>query len=350
MNQYSPYGLSGSVMLIALDILKKCPIVSRIFPRSVWRGEDAINVSWDIVTGSAGIMRALDVHSPASVGAHATEKTVLAQLPRFKEVRPVDAATLLLTRKIGDRTRAGRRMKEKIAIEHADLGSKFARTLSYMAAQSLKGAISLIGPTGSARTVATWGLPAAHTPDRFTGEAAWTHDNSDPKQDVLDQKTLIMQETRSHVEMWYLYAGSNVISAATKNKSLKGDGKRLKLREVAEELEVDSIIHYSHTYEDEDKTWVPMIGKDEYILVGWSSTFYELIYMRLNDLIGLSAEMDGNSDMDGMSDRDVDRLIVMSDAVLKRDPRVMDVSVEGYVLPVCRAPGSTVVAKPVAEA
>ena len=94
--QYSPWSLSGTVHLMAQKMLNQCPILGRFFTRHV--GQDSINVSWDVVTGSASIMRGLRVHSPGMIGAQVGEKTISARLPKFprdpprRSRRPADAA------------------------------------------------------------------------------------------------------------------------------------------------------------------------------------------------------------------------------------------------------------------
>lgn len=359
-NQFNPYALSHAVYLIYRKLLKSCPIISNIFMRMV--GENSVNVSWDIITGSATIMRALDIHSPAFVGKQTGEKTVTARLPKLHELRPVDAdGMLLLTRQPGDRSRGTRRLRHKIATEQFDLVQKFIRTIEYMGGQSLRGVISMVNEHGTAVEVANWNLPADNTPARYTGNQAWTHTDSDPAQDVDNLKTVIRQSVRGGVEKWIMFAGTKVNSAVRVNKNLKGDSKRLKRKEVAEELEIDEYIHYPATYEDNTGAWVPLIGKDEFILVGYAPQYYSLIYLYLNDILNLSTQMGvqsvgmgGSADIGDMlkqeklSDSDIDKMVLASEFFLKRNPRVCEVSVEGYPLPVCHAPGSTAIVKPVA--
>lgn len=360
-NQFNPYALSHAVYLIYKKVLKSCPIMSNIFMRMV--GENSINVSWDIITGSATIMRALDIYSPAFVGTQTNEKTVTARLPKLHELRPVEAdGTLLLTRQPGDRSRGTRRLRHKIATEQFDLVQKFIRTVEYMGGQSLRGSIMMVDEHGNPVEVANWNLPDDNTPARYGGSQAWTHADSDPAQDVDDLKTVIRQSTRGGVEKWIMFAGTKVNSAVRTNKNLRGDSKRLKAKDVAEELEIDTYIHYPDTYEDNTGSWVPLVGKDEFILVGYAPQYYSLIYLYLNDILNLSAQMGAQSvgmgmmgGMDDMlkqeklSDKDIDKMVLASEFFLKRNPRICEVSVEGYPLPVCHAPGSTAIVQPVSQ-
>ena len=177
----------------------------------------------------------------------------------------------------------------------------------------------------------------------------------DPAQDVEDLKVVIVQTLQAPVEKWYLFAGTSVTSALRVNKSLKGDGRRLKLKDVAEELEIDEVVPYPYTYEDQNSTWQRFIAKNQAILVAYSSGFYSLQYMHLNAALQLSAQSggagalagDGDMGMGKLSDKDVDKMFVMSEAFVKRNPRVVEVSSESYPLPVCHAPGSTARITPV---
>ncbi len=348
MNQHSPYALSGAVYLMAKKMLSKCPIVSRIFPPSRWVGNDAANISWDVITGTSTIMRALRIFSPAHVGTQTTEQTVTAQLPKFHEIRPVEAGgTLLLAREPGDRKRSGRRLLSKIEQEHMDLAQKFARTVEYMAGQSLKGAISMVNEKGHSFNVAEWALPAKNKPAAYTGNALWSGDDSDPGQNVIDLKVAVQEAVKSDVEKWYIFAGTKVATAARKNKSLKGDGRRLRLKDVAEELEVDEFVHYPDTYQNEAGNWAPFVTSEQFILVGYSPQFYSLQYLYLAHLLALAAGMDPSMGDAKMKDSDVDRLITMSEGYMKRDPRIFQTTLESYVLPVCHAPGSTAIVQPV---
>ena len=217
-----------------------------------------------------------------------------------------------------------------------------------MGAQSLKGHITLINEHGNDFTLAEWDLPAENKPDRYTGSQAWTHDDSDPKEDVTNLKVVIQQATRMEPEKWCLLAGTTVINALQKNKALRGDGKRMTNKQVAEQLEIYEVIHYPDTYLSEDgTTWTELVGRDEFVLVGYSPEFYSVLFLYLNDILETAGAMAGDMTAK-MSDTDVDKLIVASECYLRRNPRVAEVSLESYAMPVCHAPGSTAFVKPVA--
>ena len=348
MNAYSPYALSGAIYLMAKKMLAKCLIVSRAFPPSRWVGNDAVNISWDVITGTSTIMRALRIFSPAHVGTQTTEQTITAQLPKFHEIRPVEAGgTLLLTRQPGSRERMGRRLRQKVEQEHMDLVQKFVRTVEYMAGQSLKGTISMVNETGDSFNVAEWDLPAKNKPAAYTGNSRWSEDSSDPGQNVIDLKVAVQEAVKADVEKWYIFAGTKVAMAARKNKSLKGDGRRLRLKDVAEELEVDEFIHYPDTYQNESGSWTPFVTSNQFILVGYSPQFYSLQYLYLAHLLALAAGMDDMMGETKMKDSDIDQLITMSEGYMNRNPRVFHTTLEAYVLPVCHAPGSTAIVQPV---
>ncbi len=348
MNQYSPYALSGAIYLMAKKMLSRCPVVSRIFPASRWVGNDAVNISWDVITGTSTIMRALRIFSPGQIGTQTTEQTITAQLPKFHEIRPVEAGgTLLLTREPGKRDRMGRRLLSKVEQEHMDLTQKFVRTVEYMAAQSLKGTIAMVNEKGDSFTVAEWSLPNKNKPAAYSGNDLWTADESDPAQNIIDLKVAIQESIKADVEKWFIFAGTKVATSVRKNKALKGDGRRLKLKDVAEELEVDEFVHYPDTFQGESGTWSPFVATNQFALVAYSPQFYSLQYLYLAELLALAAAAGNQMGEKKMKDSDIDKLICMSEAYMKRDPRIYQTTLEAYVLPVCHAPGSTAIVQPV---
>ena len=117
--------------------------------------------------------------------------------------------------------------------------------------------------------VAEWDIPAKNKPAAYNGDRQWTHEDSDPAQDVIAMKTQVSLAVGGGVEEWVAFVGTKCASALRKNKALKGDGKRLSLKRVAEELEVDEIIHYDDAYiADGSENWTSFVDTNQFVLVG----------------------------------------------------------------------------------
>ena len=314
---YSPYALSRAVNKVKMP--KAMVVTEKIFRQRERR--DARNVDWDIISGSDALMPALSIYAPAYVGQRTKTDTVTAQMPRLSEIRSLSVlGQRLARREPGAADRPTETMKGAIRREHQDLVRKIGRTTEYMAAKSLGGTIELPDEDGAMVKVADWEVPAKNKPAAYTNAARWTEDDSDPAQNVIAMKTQISLAVGGGVEEWIAFAGTKAASALRTNKSLKGDGKRLKLKRVAEELEIDEIIHYDDAYiSDGSADWTPFVATNEFLLVGWSNEFFSLMYLDVYDLLAQRAHADGVMGTD-IPAAEIMEMLFYSDMWMVRDP------------------------------
>ena len=341
---YSPYALSRAVNKIKMP--KQTKVLQKIFRQRMRK--DGINVGWDIMSGSEALMPVLSIYAPSYVGQRVKTNTVTAQLPRLSEVRSLSVLGQRLSRREpGAANRPTETMKGAIRREHQDLFRKVARTTEYMAAKSLGGSIELPNEDGEMVKVADWEVPAKNRPAAYQNDDRWTEDGSDPAQNVIAMKTQISLAVGGGVEEWIAFVGTKAKNALQTNKSLKGDGKRLKLQTVAEDLEVDEIIHYDDAYiSDGSADWTPFVATNEFLLVGWSNEFFELQYLDVYDLLAARADAAGISGTD-IPTSEIMEMMIYSDMWLNRSTLAYELMVEGYLLPVVKAPNAVAKMTPV---
>lgn len=348
---YSPRALSMSVHLMLSDMTEDYPILSTFFTGPGRRREHmAYAVDITLVNGTKETMAYLSIYDSNSVGRRTKKQSLVVTLGKFGEDRVIKAGGGLISLRDPDmEDYHTMQIDAELRRENEDLLGTFLLSLEYMCAKSLMGSITMPDGDGNLIEVANWNLPAEHTPDAYTGSNRWDQDDSQPQKDVRNAKRLIRRAVLRSPQRWYGVAGHNAISALEDNKALRGDGGLLDLDMIARKLKLDGIIEYSaDTYNPDTQAYTPIIGDDEFVIVGDSPGFFRLHYYSIASLMQELKMLAGqNTSAAAMNLRDLGDNLVFSDLDISKAPRGLVLTFESYPLPACHAPGNVVVLKPV---
>lgn len=213
------------------------------------------------------------------------------KVPRIRIKKSLHAKELLAERPLGGNIYVvggdiNTWKEQKLALELQDIQAKIRRTTEWMAAQALKGLLS-VNQDNLAFAI-DFQLPSAHKPS-LTGTDRWSDtDDSDIPGDIMDWKRLISAATGYSAT--FAICGKNVPKYLLDNEKVQKllDVRNLTVGQLAFEnsnyigrlVGVD-IYSYDAAYTDANGATQPFIPDDAFILVAPDGPFrlhYGLIY------------------------------------------------------------------------
>lgn len=266
----------------AVNIIKPTAtrILDKVFSRK--KRELTDRFAWDIRTTSEKILTSIRVSAEAHVRDKAGRKTVTVVGPRFSEKTFIPASDLNAIRAFG--SQAGPElMRERVGQEQFDMRMEIDRTREFMAATALRGKV--IDAEGN--TLVDYSFAGAHTPT-LTGTALWTHDDSNPLNNIRAWKKLIGQAA-GNVSSWVAFSGSDAMDALLANSAALDLLKYTAGRQIAEDGRITSLAgvgieEYFGSYLDNSGTRQDLIEADKFILIGLAPDIAAELYAPVIDL------------------------------------------------------------------
>lgn len=246
--------------------------------------ESSDRLAFEVVSGSEGVLAAVSVFAPATVGAKTGRKTITLEAPRLAEKRFIHTAEMNALRAYGEQQRV-EMMEQRIRRELTDMRNIHDRTLEFWAAYALRGQILDADLT---TVLVDYNLDATHKPTLAGGDLWTDAADSDPVADIRTWKQLIEDDSGHEITRWTAWVGSSAMDALLNHTKVRELLQYARGQQIAEEgriarlAEVD-LLEYNSSFVDTGgsrKRFVPATG---FILVGEGEDVFDCPYAPVVD-------------------------------------------------------------------
>jgi hypothetical protein len=298
-------------------------------------------LQFDVISGSEGVLPAITIHAPATVGTKTDRKTITMAAPRIAEKRLIHTSEMNALRAYGQQIEV-ELIKNRINRELTDMRNVSDRTLEFWAAYAIRGKIY---DADLATVLLDYQFKVTHTPT-LTGNDLWTstHADSNPIADIRAWKRLIEDDSNHAVTRWTAWVGSNVMDALpvhAKVIELLKNQAGLQLAEtgrIARLAEVD-MFEYNGSFVDSGGTRRYFVPPNAFILVGEGDDVFDCPYAPIVDSQAPGGV--GNVNPDGSGS------LFYAKSWIVEDPDGRWIKVETRPLPAVQRPDAIVVATPI---